>query len=167
MSSVILQDVTEILGGLLHKGVTVWIDGGWCVDALVGRELRRHEDIDLAVSRSDESALRNWLAERGFAQRPDEDSTAWNFVPVDARSREVDVHVFEFDERGDHVYGVEYPAASLTGKAMLGGLDVNCIAPEYMFRFKTAYAPAPKDLLDIQSLVDTFGFELPPTHRVS
>nr|BFE58460.1 aminoglycoside nucleotidyltransferase [Dactylosporangium thailandense] len=159
-----VQDVTEIVGGLAADGITVWVDGGWCVDALVGLELREHADLDVAVSRADEKALRGWFNAKGYTPRPRADESAWNFVLGDAQGREIDVHVFEFDERGRNVYGIEYPAESLTGRATLGGLHVHCIAPAWMFRFKTAYEPAPKDLLDVHALAATFGYELPPTH---
>lgn len=68
---------------------------------------------------------------------------------------------------GHHVYGVEYPADSLTGEATLGDQLVRCISPEWMFRFKTAYEPAPKDLIDVQALAEKFGFAVPANHRVA
>ncbi|MDY0909380.1 nucleotidyltransferase domain-containing protein [Microbacterium sp. CFBP9034] len=157
--------MTEIVGGLTSEGISVWVDGGWCVDALVGRQLREHDDLDLAVSRAEESSLRDWLGARGFEHRSRADESAWNFVLRDGEGREIDVHVFEFDENGGHVYGVEYPVESLSGRATLHGLDVRCIAPEWLFRFKTAYEPAPKDLLDVRALADKFGYEVPATHR--
>lgn len=62
MPKMTVQDVTEIVGGLAADGITVWVDGGWCVDALVGLELREHGDLDIAVSRADEKALRDWFS---------------------------------------------------------------------------------------------------------
>lgn len=50
-----VSDVLEIVRGLSGAGVTVWVDGGWCVDALVGRQLRDHADLDIAIDRSDET----------------------------------------------------------------------------------------------------------------
>lgn len=160
-----MRDVTQIVTDLTSSGITVWVDGGWCVDALVGRELREHGDLDIAVSRADDAALRDWFSAHGYEHQMRVGESAWNFVVADAQGREVDVHVFEFDRHGAHVYGIEYPAESLTGRAVLGGVDVRCIAPEWMFRFKTAYEPAPKDLLDVQALSDKFGFEIPLSHR--
>lgn len=164
MRKMTVRDVTEIVGGLAADGIAVWVDGGWCVDALVGRELREHGDLDLAVSRSDEKALRDWFASRGYEHRPGVNESAWNFVLGDAHGRDIDVHVFEFDEQ-EVVYGIKYPAESLKGCGSLGGLEVRCIAPEWMFRFKTAYDPAPKDLLDVRALAESYGFEIPPSHR--
>jgi lincosamide nucleotidyltransferase A/C/D/E len=35
-------DVIEVLQCLERAGVSVWIDGGWGVDALVGAQTREH-----------------------------------------------------------------------------------------------------------------------------
>jgi hypothetical protein len=42
-------DVLEVLSILDAEGISAWIGGGWGVDALVGQETRRHEDLDIAV----------------------------------------------------------------------------------------------------------------------
>jgi lincosamide nucleotidyltransferase A/C/D/E len=34
-----------------------------------------------------------------------------------------------------------------------------------MFRFKTAYAPEPKDREDVRALAAQFGFPVPESHR--
>ena len=73
--SVTLDDVVEIIGGLSEAGVMVWVDGGWCVDALVGRVLREHNDLDIAVSHSDENAMRDWLVSRKYTDRPSPDKS--------------------------------------------------------------------------------------------
>jgi lincosamide nucleotidyltransferase A/C/D/E len=44
---------------------------------------------------------------------------------------------------------------------MINGQKVNCIAPEFMFQFKTWYEPKEKDLHDVRILSEKFGFELP------
>ena len=160
-----LDDVVEIVGGFGEAGVKVWVDGGWCVDALVGCELREHGDLDIAVNRPDETAMRDWLTAQGYADRPSPDKSAWNYVVGDNKGRLIDIHVFEFDGEGKHIYGVKYPRESLTGHATLGGLEIYCIPPEWMFRFKIGYTPAPKGLIDVQALADKYGYEIPITHR--
>src|SRR5258708_7387144 len=39
----------------------VWIDGGWGVDALLGHQTRKHDDLDVAVHHSNLSTLCNLL----------------------------------------------------------------------------------------------------------
>ena len=105
-----LEDILEILEGLEAASAPTWVDGGWCVDALVGRQLRTHDDLDIAVHQEDEEALRSWLVNQGFHERNGPDDTAWNFVACDGRGRSVNVHVFAFGANGSNTYGVEYPA---------------------------------------------------------
>jgi lincosamide nucleotidyltransferase A/C/D/E len=159
-----IADVVEIIGSLYEAGVKVWVDGGWCVDALIGYELREHGDLDIAVSRPDENAMWDWLTAQGFTDHPSPDKSAWNYVVGDDKGRLIDIHVFEFDGEGKHIYGVEYPRESLTGHATLGDLEIHCIPPEWMFHFKTSYTPAPKDLIDVQALADRYSYEIPVTH---
>ena len=52
-------DLAGLLNGL---GVSWWICGGWALDLFLGRETRRHDDLDVAVLRSDQRALFNYLA---------------------------------------------------------------------------------------------------------
>jgi lincosamide nucleotidyltransferase A/C/D/E len=33
--------------------VTVWVDGGWGVDALLGEQTRPHKDLDIAIEEKD------------------------------------------------------------------------------------------------------------------
>src|SRR5438093_973720 len=46
------DDVLEVLRRLDEARVDWWIDGGWGVDALLGKETRPHDDLDLAVRRA-------------------------------------------------------------------------------------------------------------------
>jgi len=158
------QDVVEIYLLLSARGIKVWIDGGFCVDALVGRATREHSDLDIAVERQDADTLCAVLATESFWKLAREDSSPWSFVLSDGR-RNVDVHVFAYDASGRNIYGIEYPYDSLTGTGELDGVKVACVAPEWMFRFKTAYAPTAKDIADVTALAQRFGFAIPATHR--
>jgi lincosamide nucleotidyltransferase A/C/D/E len=159
------REVLSLYAALDEAGVRVWVDGGWCVDALLGRETREHADLDVAVGREEAARLVELLAARGYGPQPREDASPWNFVLADPHGNAVDVHVFAFDEHGVHVYGVAYPSQALTGTGVIAGHEVRCVAPEWMFRFKTAYPPAAKDLRDVEALAEAFGFAIPPSHR--
>ena len=158
------QDAIEIYLLLATRGINVWIDGGFCVDALVGRATREHGDLDIAVERQDADTLCAVLANEGFSKLAREDSSPWSFVLSDGR-RNVDVHVFAYDASGKNIYGIEYPFGSLTGTGELDGVKVTCVAPEWMLRFKTAYAPTAKDIADVTALAQRFGFAIPETHK--
>jgi len=162
-----LSDVVEIVSGLEAAGVTVWVDGGWCVDALVGRQVRDHEDLDIAVRLSDEPALKTWFVEHGFIAWPSVDESSWNYVVCDAAGRRVDVHIFSFDAEGKNNYGVAYPHESLSGQAVLGGMTIHCIPADWQFQFKTSFKPRLRDLLDVQALAETYGFSIPASHQMT
>jgi lincosamide nucleotidyltransferase A/C/D/E len=42
-------DVTEFYHHMEVLGIKIWIDGGWGVDALLGKQTRTHADLDIVV----------------------------------------------------------------------------------------------------------------------
>lgn len=152
MSCMPSHEVLRLYRAAAAAGVRLWIDGGWCVDALVGEQTREHEDLDVAVDRDDLGALVVVLDAAGYCRPPSEGSTDWNFVMVDDIGRQVDIHVFHFHTGGRQVYGVAYPRDSLQGNGFIDGEEVQCITAGSMYQFKTAYEPAAKDLADIEQL---------------
>lgn len=161
------DDILILYQWFAKNGITIWIDGGWCIDALLGRQTREHPDLDIAVHRKDNRQLRELLESKGYHEERRNDSAEWMYVMKNTDGKQVDVHAFEYDNDGNNTYGIEYPYGSLTGKGTINGHSVNCIAPEWMFKFKTAYEPQEKDLKDAQALAIKFGFELPNTHKAS
>ena len=82
------SDVLVVLDQLDRAGVVVWLDGGWGVDALVGRQSRPHHDLDLVIARDDCPAAQAALAGLGF--QPELTAVpGWpaRLVLVDARGR--------------------------------------------------------------------------------
>src|SRR5215211_6569741 len=99
------DDVIELYQLFEHNGVTVWVDGGWGVDALLGKQTRSHADLDIAVQAKDLEFLRTLLGERGYVEQERDDTTAWNFVLGDPEGHDVDVHVIDIDDAGNGIYG--------------------------------------------------------------
>ena len=50
------EDAAGLLDALAERGIDVRLDGGWGVDALLGRQTREHNDLDLFSERRDEDA---------------------------------------------------------------------------------------------------------------
>src|SRR5262245_37061815 len=100
------RDAVELCKAFEQAGITVWIDGGWACDALLGQETRPHEDLDIAIAHADIPKLRELLESRGYKDVPRDDTSENNFVLGDAEGREVDVHSVE---------GLAYPEGSLGG----------------------------------------------------
>jgi lincosamide nucleotidyltransferase A/C/D/E len=143
------------------NGITIWIDGGWGVDALLGFQSREHDDLDIAIHHNDNAIFRRILEHDGYMEELRFDSSEFMYVMVNEAGQSVDIHVFEYDENGKNIYGIEYPFGSLTGTGVIDGQDVRCIDPEWQFQFKTGYDPKEKDIHDVRALSVKFGFELP------
>ena len=156
------SNVIELYGALDSRGIEIWIDGGWAVDALLGAQTRPHGDLDIAIRGHDVPALCSYLNSRGFRE-VERSEKGWNFVMVDEGGRKVDVHAFVFDEHGHVVDGIEYPDGSLTGSGTISGRYVRCIAPEHLLAFRARYQPQDKDRHDVAKICDKFGLENPWT----
>jgi len=159
--------VLELCKMLEENGISVWIDGGWGVDALLCEQTRMHGDLDIAVHRKDSAKLRQLLENLSYREEHRSDSSEFMYVLKNDCGKCVDVHVFEYDESGQNTYGIEYPFGSLAGAGTIDGQKVNCIAPGFMLQFKTGYEPKEKDFLDVRALCEKFGFELPGKYAKS
>jgi lincosamide nucleotidyltransferase A/C/D/E len=164
------EEVVELYNRLERLGVKIWIDGGWGVDALLGKQTRPHEDLDIVIQQKDLPILRNLLEDQGYTDVPRDDTSDWNFVLGDDRGHLVDVHVIVFDEEKNGIYGpvergVMYPAKSLTGTGVIGDQTVRCISAEDMVRFHTGYELKESDYRDVSALCEKFGIDLPQEYE--
>lgn len=163
-------DVIDLYFQLEGLGIEIRLDGGWGVDALLGRETRTHADVDIVIQHRDVPALREWLTARGYRDLERDDTSPWNFVLGDDRGHEVDVHAVTLDAEGNGLYGpiekgIMYPAASLTGTGTIDGRAVRCISAEYMVRFHSGYKLRESDYQDVSALCERFGIELPEEYK--
>jgi lincosamide nucleotidyltransferase A/C/D/E len=162
------NDVLGILRLLKDGAIEVWIDGGWGVDALLGRRTRPHDDIDLVLRQSDIDRLTEVLGATGF-RRVEEGARPFNFVMADRRGREVDLHGVVFDASGNGLYGPQpedgsgrvYPAGAFKGAGLINGESVRCLTAEYQMANHAAYDPGEADFHDVLALHQTFGIALP------
>jgi len=161
-----VTDVVELLQLFGEHSIAVWVDGGWGVDALLGEQTRRHEDLDIAIWHKDVPKLRELLEARGYKDVPRDDTSDWNFVLGDDQGRLVDVHTFTFDASGSHIYGCEYPADSLTGTGSINGHPVNCISPEWLVKFHTGYPLDLDDYRDVLALCNRFNIQMPNEYEI-
>jgi lincosamide nucleotidyltransferase A/C/D/E len=151
----------ELIRFLERQEIEVYVDGGWAVDALLGKQTRAHEDLDIALPHAQVPKLREVLAARGFAEQPRDDSWECNFVLADQHGSRVDVHSYTLNEAGGNIFGVPYVAENLTGRGRIDGHPVRCIAPEWLVKFHTGYAIDENDRHDVRLLCERFGIEPP------
>lgn len=57
----IAETVVEIINLLIINDILVVVDGGWGIDALIGRQNRPHYDLDIAIPHRDVAKLRQLL----------------------------------------------------------------------------------------------------------
>jgi lincosamide nucleotidyltransferase A/C/D/E len=151
--------VISLYGDLEDAHIEIWLDGGWGVDALLGRQTRPHKDLDIAIAQADVPKLCKILSGHGYREARRHHSH--NFVLRDEAGHEVDVHAFVRDRSGNVVSGVRYPADSLTGTGTINDRVVRCIAPEWMVKFHSGYELQEKDFRDVSALCEKFGIALP------
>lgn len=156
-------DVRELLDVLAGVGVEPWIDGGWGVDALLGRQTREHRDVDVVIEDRDEPAMRQTLTHQGFTEVPMPYSTAVHSVWQHEDGREVDLHVVEMTGDGG-VFGDEgvYPAAGFRGRGVIDGRPVRCITAEIQMEFHRGYELRAHDYQDMWLLHTELNVALPP-----
>lgn len=155
------SDVVNLYSKLSSLGIAIWVDGGWSVDALLEKQLRPHKDLDIAIQWKDVSKLREILTAQGYKQVRED--SQWNFVVADDKGREIDVHAFVYDDKGNIVEGIMYPAESLTGTGVIGGHSVKCISPKYMIEFLAPYISKwPEKYLEaVSAICEKYRIELP------
>jgi lincosamide nucleotidyltransferase A/C/D/E len=160
------DEIVRLLGLLERSGVTIWLDGGWGVDALLEQQTREHDDLDVVVELADVPALTETLVAAGYEQVAGE--APKSFVLVDARGRQVDVHPVVFDDaRGGGVYKMDdgrewvYPASGFAGRGRVAGRAVRCLTPEVQVLVHDGYELTDKDYRELYLLHRRFGVALP------
>jgi lincosamide nucleotidyltransferase A/C/D/E len=113
------QSVLAVVDLLEADGIDVWLDGGWGVDALLERQTRGHDDLDLVVELAHAVRIIELLEGLGYSQVAG--TPPKSFVMVDARGRQVDVHPVTLDAKGRGVYQMDdgnewvYPSEGFNG----------------------------------------------------
>jgi len=151
------EDAVAILDRLEGAGLTVWVDGGWAIDAVAGRQTRPHDDLDLVARLDEVPALEQELAALGYERAGG--APPCSFESVDAEGRQVDVHPIADDGayrlREGGVW--HYPLAGLEGRGTIGSRAVRCLTVEAQLYCRSGYDPVDpekheRDLALLESL---------------
>jgi lincosamide nucleotidyltransferase A/C/D/E len=159
------QDVLDMLSALETAGVTVWLDGGWGIDALVGEQTRPHDDLDLVLALHQVEAAWQALAVRGCIVVEDELPT--RCVLCDAAGHQIDFHPVAFDGEGGGVQRLQdgsafrYPPEGFLGSGCIDGRVVRCLTPEIQALCHLGYEPDENDRHDMLLLSERCGISLP------
>jgi lincosamide nucleotidyltransferase A/C/D/E len=162
------ERVLELLATLRDSGVEAVVDGGWGVDALLRRETRPHEDLDLVVALADVARIRAALGPAGFAVA--EDHLPVRFVLRNASGEQLDLHTVTFDAEGGGVQpqpgggSFRYPPEGFV-RGAIGGREVACISAPVQVLCHLGYEPTPKDARDVLALCRAFGLAVPRAYE--
>jgi lincosamide nucleotidyltransferase A/C/D/E len=163
-------DVCRFLDLVESLGIEIWLDGGWAVDAWLGRQTRPHADVDIVIESADLPRLVDALRAAGYDDVPRDDTRPWNFVLGDTAGHEVDFHVIDVAPDGTGIYGPPppefiFPADSLTAASELCGRAIRAIPPHRLIEFHTGYEPDDDDRADVLALCERFAIEVPSAYR--
>lgn len=146
------EDLMTIIGWLEDEGITYWVDGGWGVDVLAGRQTRAHRDIDINFDAQRMEELLNLLF--GYGYKIDTD---WKPVRIELYSEQygyLDIHPFVLNEDGTskqaNLEGGWYEFdKDLFSSAVFEGKTIPCISVKGQKLFHSGYELREKDRHDL------------------
>ena len=159
-------DAIEIIAYAEENGISIWIDGGWGVDALLEEKTRAHNDIDLFVEESNSKKFVEILKEESFVEVKEAYTTTSHTVWKDTKGRIIDLHIFEFNEQEYVVFeGETYPSDVFSGIGKIGDKVVKCIDAENQVLFHLGYKHDENDVHDVKRLCERFNIPVPNEYK--
>jgi len=144
------------------RGLQICIEGGWAVDAVLKRQTRPHNDLDIALPAVDVPALRQLLAAGGYVEVHRPDSWEHNFVLEDPQGRLIDVHSYVLNPDGSNAGGVSYVADQVSGEGVILGVTVRCVPAHWLILSHTGYELRESDWHDVRLLCSELNLAIPP-----
>lgn len=148
-------DLMTIINLLENANIKYWIDGGWGVDILAGKQTRNHRDIDVNFDAQHTEKLLNLLFEYGYKI-----DTDWKPVRIELYSEKygyLDIHPFILNEDGtskqaDLEGGFYEFEKDFFSNAIFEGKTIPCISLKGQKIFHSGYELRDKDKQDIAVL---------------
>lgn len=149
------EDLFEVLDLIEQLGIRYWLDGGWGVDVLVGRQTREHRDADIDFDAACTEKLLRKLENKGY-----EVVTDWSPVRIELYHPQlsyIDIHPFVINEDGTAKQagleggGYEFEAGYFD-TSVLGGRIIPCISAKGQKVFHTGYELREVDKHDIKNI---------------
>lgn len=149
------EDLMTVITLLKNAGITYWIDGGWGVDILVGKQTRDHRDIDINFDSQYTEELLKLLLEYGY-----EVDTDWRPVRIELYSEKygyLDIHPFVLNKDGtakqaDLDGGWYAFEKDFFGNAVFERKTIPCISVKGQIIFHSGYDLRDQDKHDIAIL---------------
>ena len=149
------EDLYKVIELLEKTGITYWLDGGWGVDILAGKQTRSHRDIDINFDAKYMDRLLDVLLNLGYKI-----DTDWRPVRIELYSDELgylDIHPFVLNEDGTskqaELEGGWYEfEKDYFSSAFFEGKKIPCISLKGQKVFHSGYELRDKDVHDISIL---------------
>ena len=149
------EDLMTIINLLENANIKYWIDGGWGVDILAGKQTRNHRDIDVNFDAQHTEKLLNLLFEYGYKI-----DTDWKPVRIELYSEKygyLDIHPFILNEDGtskqaDLEGGFYEFEKDFISNAIFEEKTIPCISLKGQKIFHSGYELRDKDKQDIAVL---------------
>jgi Aminoglycoside-2''''-adenylyltransferase. len=149
------ENLIEVLDLLDNMKIRYWIEGGWGVDILLGRQNREHRDIDVDFDGEFTDLLLNKLKEIGYDIVVD-----WSPSRIELYHTKlgyIDIHPFVIKEDGSAKQanpqgGWFELEAKWFSTALFEGRVIPCISAEAQKLFHSGYEPREVDKIDMQNL---------------
>ena len=162
------DEVLHILSIFREVGAKIWIAGGWGVDALVGKQTRQHNDVDVAFDTGREEKIIEKFESIGFIV--EDDARPTRFVLRHPDGREIDMHPVVFDDKcvgKQLVPGGKpflYPKNAFT-TGIINNETVPCLTAEQLITFHLGYTPLEQDKHNMKMLNQYLNIPLPDAYR--
>lgn len=149
------EELFAVLDLLESLQIAYWLDGGWGVDILTGKQNRPHRDVDIDFDSAANDMLLQALAERGYSI-----TTDWRPARIELHHPELgylDIHPLiiaaDGSARQADLSGGWYQfAAEWFSSALFEGRRIPCISAEAQKLFHSGYELREVDYIDIENL---------------
>lgn len=149
------ESLIAVLNLLEDLNIKYWVDGGWGVDILTGKQNREHRDIDIDFDSEFEEVLLDALKDKGYKI-----TTDWSPSRIELHHPELgylDIHPLIINEDGSakqaDPYGGWYQfEAKWFSSALFEGRVIPCISAEAQKLFHSGYELREVDHIDIKNL---------------
>ena len=143
-----INDACEILSWAYNNNIEIWLDGGWGVDALLGKVTRQHNDIDLFVEEKNYNKFIEIIKNKGFNEIVVEYTSEVHTIWSDNKLRIIDLHMFK---------------DNCDGK--IGNIMVSCINAKNQVLFHLGYEFGESDIHDVKLLCKEFNIPIPKEYE--
>jgi lincosamide nucleotidyltransferase A/C/D/E len=155
-----LEAVVDVLAALDAGGTDYWVDGGWGIDALLGRQTREHRDLDLGVWLDDVSSIEALLPQ---FRRESEEEWPGFLLLKDERGGVVDLLLVQRRQAGglwQQLAGgrrLRYDESETRASGHIGGRRFRCASVALQLEHHNRPDATDQDRVDIEVLKRELG----------